>query len=420
MRLRPDTLKHGVGMVLLVCAIASQSGCDALRNSRGMKITYNYVKTDDGITLALRHYKPDHIPPDRDPVILCHGLSYNLLFWDLADRTSLARHLANEGFDVWSLSLRGAYPSSQPLNSTLRKMSRLNLEPEMLKTLQKRLGDIRITNWSVDDHINHDVPTAIKYVQKQTEHKRVHWVGHSMGGMVMFAYLQDPAQARNIHSFAAVSVPMAVFHPLSEPLAFMLDSEDALKIGSKVVGSSAPAAVGTIFGDMGLPMDRLFYNSNNIDGSILRGLFYLAQEEISAGQLQQLLAMVRSERFTSIDTQTDYTAGLAEVTTPTYFLVGTVDNLATLGAVQYAFRQINSTQKEFDLFGRVNGHKHDYGHDDIIIGKQAKSEVYPRIVAWLDRFPCRPNESDLMLQPAGTQQIANQPAVVQPTPDKEN
>jgi len=386
-------------MVVLLCAVAGQFGCEALRNSRGMQITYNYVKTADGVTLALRRYKPDQVAADRDPVILCHGLGYNLLFWDLADRTSLARYLAREGFDVWSLSLRGAYPSSQSLNSTLRKMSRFNLPPEMLKTLQKRLGDIRITNWSVDDHIQLDVPTAIAFVQAETGHKRVHWIGHSMGGMVMFAYLQDPSRARNAHSFVAVSVPMAVFHPLSEPLTFMHESENALRLGSKVVGSSAPAAVGTVLGDMGLPMDRLFYNGDNIDEGVLRGLFYLAQEEISPGQLGQLLAMVRSERFTSVDGQMDYTGGLCEVTTPTYLLAGTVDNLATVGAVQFAFRQINSTEKEYDLFGRVNGQRNDYGHDDIIIGRQAKAEVYPRIAAWLERFPCRPHESDMMLQP---------------------
>ena len=49
--------------------------------------------------------------------ILCHGLSYNLLFWDLGEEVSLPRYLADAGYDVWSLSLRDATPSSQPLSS---------------------------------------------------------------------------------------------------------------------------------------------------------------------------------------------------------------------------------------------------------------------------------------------------------------
>jgi len=394
--------KNKIRLLGLICLWALiGAGCDSMRSRSGYSIQYYYTQTGDGYTLCLRRYEPKTLDANKNPVILCHGLGYNLLFWDLADKVSLPAYLARNGYDVWSLSLRGAAPSSQPLASSLRKLGRFNLEQEVLKTLQKRGADVKMVDWSVDDHIRHDVPAALRFVREQTGYEKIHWIGHSMGGMIMFAYLGQGGveAAASVKSFVAVAVPMAVFHPLSEPFRFLLDAQPALGVGSKIVGSSAPATAGLIFGDMNTEIDKLFYNGKNVGEDVIRSLFRLAQEEISPGQLNQLLEMVRNERFCSLDKTTDYTAALPAVVTPTYFMVGTVDNMATVGAVQYAYREVASENKRFGLFGRVNGHKNDYGHDDIVIGQNALKEVYPTIFEWLNPFSVDVDESRLPLQP---------------------
>ncbi len=365
------------------------------------EVKYYYTSTDDGLTLALRRYKPEHLSQDKNPVILCHGFSYNLLFWDLDEKVSLPRYLAKRGYDVWSLSLRGSCPSSQPLNSSFRRLARFNIHPETLKTLKKRMiTDIKMKDWSVDDHIQFDIPAAIRFVCEKTNHQKVHWVGHSLGGMIMFAYLEQQNQnVEAVKSFVAVAVPMTVFHPLNKPFRFLVDVEFAIKAGAKVVGTSAPATWGAIFGDLNTPMDKLFYNNKNIEGGVLRSLFYRAEEEMGTKQRLQLMHMVKTEQFTSLDQSTDYTANLTKVTTPAYLLCGTVDNMATVGAVKYTYRQIQSEDKQFRMFGRVNSQKNDYGHDDLVIGIHAKKEIYPTILDWLDEHPCVTHEKELMLQP---------------------
>ncbi len=105
----------------------------------------------------------------------------------------------------------------------------------------------------------------------------------------------------------------------------------------------------------------------------------------------------------SVDQSVDYTAGLTKVTTPAYLICGTVDNMATVGSVRYTYRQIQSEDKQFRLFGRVNSHKNDYGHNDLVIGVHAQTEVYPTILDWLDKHPCLPHEKELMLQPGSPQ-----------------
>jgi lysosomal acid lipase/cholesteryl ester hydrolase len=387
--------------ILAAILLVGIAFCSCETNHR-YEVKYYYTSTDDGYTLALRRYKPENPSATRNPVILCHGLSYNLLFWDLGEKVSLPRYLAQAGYDVWALSLRGSCPSSQPLNSSFRRLARFNIHPETLKILQKRvITDMKMIDWSVDDHIQYDVPASIRFVCEQTNHQKVHWIGHSMGGMIMFAFLeQKNAHTESIKSFVGIAVPMTVFHPLNKPLQFLLDVEFAVKAGSKVIGTSAPATWGAIFGDLNTPMNKLFYNNKNMDDGILRALFYRAEEEMGSKQRLQLMHMVKTERFTSVDQSNDYTAGLAKVTTPTYLLCGTVDNMATVGAVKYTYRQIQSEEKQFSLFGRVNSQKNDYGHDDLVIGIHAQKEVYPTILDWLDEHPSTPHEQELMLKPA--------------------
>jgi pimeloyl-ACP methyl ester carboxylesterase len=310
---------------------------------------------------------------------------------------------------VWSLSLRGAGPSSQPLASALRKLGHFHMEPELFQTLQKRLGDIKMKDWSVDDHIQRDVPAAIQFVRDKTKHERVHWVGHSMGAMVILGYLgqAQPEQAQQVKSLTALAAPMVVFHPLSDPFNFLLEQEQALKVGSKLVGSSVPATFGAIFGDIGTPMDKLFYNSDNMHGGTIRAMFQKAEEEMAPSQFKQLMNMVRTERFSSLDGNKDYTSMLNKINTPAYLLVGTVDNMATPGAVRFLYRQLSSQNKLFHMFGRVNAHRNDYGHNDIVIGKYARKEVYPTIAAWLDKFPCETMENEFPLQPRNSEEDIN-------------
>ena len=105
------------------------AGCQATPRVSDFSADYYYTKTDDGMTLALRRYQPVEIDQAKNPIILCHGLSYNLLFWDLREDVSLAQYLAQAGYDVWSLSLRGACPSSQPMASAVRIVSVTLLGP---------------------------------------------------------------------------------------------------------------------------------------------------------------------------------------------------------------------------------------------------------------------------------------------------
>lgn len=362
--------------------VAAAAGCG--RGKMHLPVRHTAV-TEDGWALSVRRYEPEKINPQRLPVVLCHGLSYNGVFWDLTPKVSLAQYLRDAGYDVWVPSLRGAGWSTKPPGSRLRQMFlRGNFTSAGGFFTSGGRGALKV-NWTVDDHVNHDVPTLLRLVTEKTGAAKVHWIGHSMGGMVMAAHLgQHPDEAR-VDSFVAVAVPVFVLPPLSAPMAQLAKGRKALAISNAVISTNLPALMGLIAGKaLATPIDTLFYNRANLTDDVVRLLSGAATEDISPGQLAQLIDMVSGGVFRSADGKVDYTAALGAARTPTLFCCGTVDNLATVGAVKKLHAAWGAAGKQFNLFGVVNGQRIDYGHDDLIIGRNARREVYPVIRRWLD------------------------------------
>jgi pimeloyl-ACP methyl ester carboxylesterase len=126
-----------------------------------------HTLTDDGWRLALHVYEP---PPGatsrRHPVLLCHGLAANHIAFDVHADVSLARHLARRGYLAIAVDLRGHGHSEHP---TTRR--------------PRRFG------WSFDDYLERDVPAAIAFAKTRSGASAVHWIGHSMGGILGYAHL---------------------------------------------------------------------------------------------------------------------------------------------------------------------------------------------------------------------------------------
>ena len=165
-----------------------------------------------------------------------------------------------------------------------------------------------------------------------------------------------------------------------------VDNAAALKAGNAVISTTYDSLIAKVLGKLAPPTgsESLFLNRDNVDDRTLRLLAHLAQESISTQQLDQLLTMAAEEDFYSLDKKINYTLLLDRIETPTMFLVGQLDNMAPVGSVKYAYHQIASKDKEFQMFARINGHRADYGHDDVIIGKHAQQEVFPQITKWLN------------------------------------
>lgn len=89
--------------------VASQG--DSWMNKREYPCTadeLHYVSSGDW-RLALWRYKPPpHAPKRNHPVLMLCGVATNAVGYDIHPDISLARHLRDNGFDTWTLEVRGA------------------------------------------------------------------------------------------------------------------------------------------------------------------------------------------------------------------------------------------------------------------------------------------------------------------------
>lgn len=342
-------------------------------------------ETPDGWTIELKRYRleepsADGTGEDRLPVILCHGLSCNNFFWDLTEKVSFAHYLAEEGYDVWVPSLRGSGKSTKPGFYVIREVFQLKLPDSDQVIHLPTIAEPDKFDWNFDDYVREDLPTIIDMVKRATGHSRVVWVGHSMGGMVMYAYLVS-SQRSDVAALVTIGSPIYIPQPPNDVYRMSIENRDLFRIGRAVVNAQVPAGVGAVTGR--LPMEHVRCNRENMDTETLRSFYRNCVEDVPNGLIEQLLTVARTGYLSSADEKCNYTAQLSRVRVPILCLAGKADNMCEPACVRYAYEHVGSTDKTYRELALVNGFTADYGHLDLILGKKARKEVFPYIRDWL-------------------------------------
>jgi pimeloyl-ACP methyl ester carboxylesterase len=111
-------------------------------------------------------------------------------------------------------------------------------------------------------------------------------------------------------------------------------------------------------------------NLRNVERRVYRRLLANAIEDLQPGVLEQFATFVREDSFRSMDGTVDYRARLAGCTQPALFVSAEKDGLAPPPVVEAAFRAWGG-KKRYASFGR------EYGHTDLILGRNAPEVVFP-------------------------------------------
>ncbi|MCX5859457.1 MAG: alpha/beta fold hydrolase, partial [Proteobacteria bacterium] len=144
---------------------------------------HSRIKTRDGFPLTLTRRKPESLPPGREPVIFIHGIGQDRRTWDLGYR-GFAQYLAGRGVDTWMLEVRG-------MGLSRREGSRLT------RFLPYR--------WNFDTMVNCDLKRTVEYVLDETGADQVFLCGHSLGGMMTYAFV--PGNQKLIRGFITLGGP---------------------------------------------------------------------------------------------------------------------------------------------------------------------------------------------------------------------
>ncbi|XP_011004082.1 PREDICTED: uncharacterized protein LOC105110676 isoform X2 [Populus euphratica] len=205
--------------------------------------------------LALWRYLPcPKAKPRNHPLLLLSGVGTNAIGYDLSPESSFARSMSNQGFDTWTLEVRGAglsalvgdhgedseilsksKKSQSKLSETLVRLSekflgyfdegrnsiiacqirdlsqklvniiegQRSVAPQIFgfsenfsTALEKFLNQVDLIekyDWDFDHYLKDDLPAVIGYIRTECRPKdgKLLAIGHSMGGILLYALLSQ-------------------------------------------------------------------------------------------------------------------------------------------------------------------------------------------------------------------------------------
>ena len=128
-------------------------------------------------------------------------------------------------------------------------------------------------------------------------------------------------------------------------------------------------------------------NQGNIAPEIVKKAMANLASNIAGGVARQLAEWVMTDRFLGQD-GLDYRAALASVRVPFLLIAGANDLMAPAASVLRG-KEALAGPSEMVVAGRSEGFSSDYGHADLILGRRAPAEIFPRIADFLARHSTR-------------------------------
>ncbi len=328
-----------------VHTLSSEAVHEAVHGGRAVALRREILRLDDPGEPPLaveRTHRPEG--PSRPAVILVHGFAQNRATWRVSERSFQAR-LAEEGFDVWNLELRG-HGRSRELGA----------------------GNAR----SFDEYVR-DVCRAV-----DAAGGRPFLVGHSLGvaacvgavtrvpaaGLVnlagVFTFARDNRTLRALARWSLAWEPVLTRAPIRMHTGWAGALIARLYALTEIAGHVAPIAGWT-------------------PGSIER---HLLAERLVGGfdwtSVEVWLQMCRWARGEPLQ----WASAFSQVDLPLLVVVGDHDPLVTEVDARACYEASGSADRELWVVDAWS-HRRHWGHLDLILGHTAPAEVWPRVVRWL-------------------------------------
>jgi pimeloyl-ACP methyl ester carboxylesterase len=312
------------------------------------------VVTKDMWEIKLFRYRRGR--SNGEPVLLVHGACANHKNFTEPEGACIVDELVARGFDCWAIDLR-VCQSSKPAFERAHSQA------------------------TYDDSLLYDLPAAIRYIRKNTSYGRVHWIGHSMGGMLLYAYAQYWGSAH-----------IASGTTLGSPIGF-----DGASLKLKRVPSFArqnPRGMANILRALipimyvlGLRSSLFPLNPKNLHKRIGPGSLFHMIEDPVPNAVDALLEWARTKKWLMLGGKLDVKAGLNTLDLPLFTLFAPRDAFVPVEHARRFFNALPAPDKKFALLSREEGCQHDYDHCDLAFGADAPRMVFEPIAKWIEAHP---------------------------------
>ena len=320
------------------------------------------IPTEDLWQIKLYRRKPKK--GKGEPVLLCHSMSSNHLNFEVPAGESMVDVLCEAGYDCWTIDTRACRSAIAP--SGTRKLSA-----------------------TMDDILLKDLPAAIAFIQEKTGFKRVHWVGHSMGGMMLYAY---------VLKFGSDHIASAV--TLGSPPGF----QNVKLPNHGVLNTIAPFTFGIMsfffrglvpFATVVHPKSKLVpINWDNISPTLTNADLFYALEMPMPRIGSEMNGWASKGVWRMCADTLDVQERLPELDVPLFAIFGGSDPLAPPEAAESFFDSLRIKDKKMAILSELNGASADYNHIELVFALNGREEVFEPAVEWLRAHPVTGRRAD--------------------------
>lgn len=306
-----------------------------------------FYKADDGWEAPIWRY-PSRPDAAGEPVLLLHGLGLSGVGFDLQKGESLVDALHGAGFDVYVLEHRGDPGSLAPPGAA---------------------------GFDFDDIVNRDIPAAVSRIQAISGWRRLLWIGHSMGGQLLYAALSGNTDsiAAGISLCAPVRFDPPKSHARMAAIAASLVPAGWSLPARSLHRALTPLTGEALWGSLG----------REVEGTVARGMMIHGVEDIAGGLLKQIGRWIASGSLCDRDDRLDYIEAMRGTDVPVMVVASQGDRLCSVSAARPAFEVLSPERRSWLTLGER------WGHLDPLIGERASSELHPRLIGWLSRWRSR-------------------------------
>ncbi|PHU08782.1 hypothetical protein BC332_20642 [Capsicum chinense] len=259
---------------------------------------------------------------------------------------------------------------------------------------QEQLLDLILKyDWDFDNYLEEDIPAAMEYIKAQTRPKddKLLTVGHSMGGILLYARLsrcglegREPGLAAIVTlasslDYSSSKSALKLLLPLADPAQVLnvpVIPLRTLLAAAYPLTSRAPYALAWL--------NEMISATDMMHPDQLKKLVGNSFCNIPAKLLLQLTTAFQERGLCDRSGKIFYKDHLHKSSVPVLALAGDRDQICPPEAVYETVKLIPENLVNYKVFGDTDGPH--YAHYDLVGGHMAAKRLYPCIVQFLSRY----------------------------------
>lgn len=308
--------------------------------------------TGDGLPLSILHFAPDEEDPSAPSVVLLHGFAQNHHTFNLKGR-SFAHFLVENGLHAFVGELRG------------------------------RTHHLTHHRHGFHDYVESDAPALVEKARQARPRSPIHFIGHSMGALIGAAL---PASTREQLEALVLMAPPFMFLEWFRDLRHM--GRTGLTLLHKTLRHPLPTRLAgpllnvwrPVLDAPWMPLLMPVWAPGSMEPELLemalRDTFAHEGPRVLSDLLE--LGLTRGKQAGGVP----FLERLRALDMPLLVAAGDRDGLAPVRTVKPLFERAGSREKRLVVFGKREG-GHHVGHLDMVLGRHARDEVWPVLLAFL-------------------------------------